>query len=316
MQSTALPAYADKVEIERWRSAWQTMKMRQIPGIGLIPRQAELTVGSFGEFGQRLAPNTFARNKNTGLLLGASQAQGFYVDNENTVAAALTRRLSNVNIINYAIPGQEITSSIMYLQWLMENDIHSDFTLLLSGPVDLMHRCIPYPNDKAEAEKIALLRYPRLVQLFLYPEIKIHAFENLNSGLCKPNSFGANAAVNRLLYDIKSGLNFAREHKLTFLVIIPPTPYGNRANIDNLVGTTYYEKYREPMEATISILHKRLIDHPIPGVIDLTDAFNDDPTPYFIDEDGHMTGRGNEKLARAICAHIDPSFFNSGKRTQ
>lgn len=292
------------------RESEMTMPHQYIAGIGLVPRPAILPGFSIGADGQRLVRtgNSPAANVN-GLLLGASQAFGIGDSDDQTLSAAMGRILPEVNVSNYAVHGHRIVSNVMYWQSLAERGKKFDFVLIVNGAVDVLYHCLWLPDsNRLNARNSNATPPPALGNAYEKALSLVSPSPPLYPQSCGDNAKDVSSVVNRIIYDLKGAQAFARERRIPLAIVIPPSPYGNRANVSTLTGDPFYRDWKPILTPVVSALRRRLKENPLPGVYDLSDAF-DGKAPYFLDSSAHMTGQGQEVLAQAIVNRVGKAFF-------
>lgn len=282
------------------------------PGIGMLDGPVTSSEVNISSDSRRLSTQTSVNNSHArGILLGASQAFGYGVKDNQTLSSALNNILKNSEIVNYASIGQRITSNTVFWHSLMERGEKFDFAMMLNI-VDLYYYCNSEPDKALNSTPLDYSNYPRLALIVfkLYDKLrKINTTsDSTASSVCKANSTGVDDAVFRVLYDINAAISFAKENKIPFIYIIPPNPYHSEVNVSNLEVDPNFHELQLKMAPVQAALTKRLKETPIPGVLDLSNAF-DDGGQYFLDSAGHFSALGNGVLAHKIVDRLGPQFF-------
>lgn len=260
--------------------------------IGATPLPISRPGFHIGQDGERLTPPV-RKPVATGLMLGASQAFGLYNLDDETLAANLQRALPGVALRNFAVPGQKVRQSMATWRMLRDKGMRFDFVILVSGPMDLTE-CRPPPgSDPVREPGLAIAR------LFVHAQSRRVGHDALRCA--EPREIALQ--VDRLIYDLESALAYARRVGVPLAIVIPPTPFGNRADHSNLKSGEWF------MGPLTVALRRRLEQQPIAGVYDLSGAFDGQP-PYFIDLPGHMSAAGQAVLARAIVGRVGAGFFS------
>jgi hypothetical protein len=259
--------------------------------IGATPLPISRPGFHIGQDGERLTPPVRTPVA-TGLMLGASQAFGLYNLDDETLAANLQRALPGVALRNFAVPGQKVRQSMTTWRMLRDKGMRLDFVILVSGPMDLTE-CRPPPGSDPGRE-------PGLAIARLFVRQQSRRVGRDAQRCAEPREVALQ--VDRLIYDLESALAYARRVGVPLAIVIPPTPFGNRADHSNLKSGEWF------MGPLTVALRRRLEQQPIAGVYDLSGAFDGQP-PYFIDLPGHMSATGQAVLARAIARRVGAGFF-------
>ena len=64
------------------------------------------------------------------------------------------------------------------------------------------------------------------------------------------------------------------------------------------------------MDLVVRELRRRLAAENIPGVFDLSDAFDAETEPRFLDVGSHFDRQGSEVLAQAVVEKLPAEFFS------
>lgn len=266
-----------------------------VPGLGRLTKPVDRGEVTVVAGGRRLAPGeALEPDKPRILVFGASQVFGLYNHADQTVAAHLERLVPEVAFLNYGVIGQTMDASAVHLEFLLRQGVSADAVLVIGGAMEPLFHCVFDLATKASQEEMGLLR---LESFFL--KLKKQIVPPERSSPCSTSPEVAETVVDRTLAGMRAMIATAGAHDLDIAVVIPPQPWGGRANVSNIRETATFQLYTGGIGATGEMLLERLQKRPIPEVYDLTGVFQGGP-PYFIDEAGHISGEGQHVFAKAI----------------
>lgn len=273
---------------------------RYVAGQGSIPgavNRGEMVVRNDG---RRMAPGeAVERTEPHVIVLGSSQVFGIFNAAAETLPANLDRLLPGHAVMNYAVPGQHMAENMVYLQRLLRSGVSVDAVLLVAGPLDVFYHCVYLPTQKSYLDE----KYnARLVNV-------LHRIEELYRPRavdydCGEGNPGVTSVVDRVRGEIRGAVATAHALGLPIAVVVPPSPYGGKSDVSNLVGADLYQAYARGMDVVFAEFSRRLHDEPIESVHDLSGAFQGMP-PMFFDEGGHIFDEGQRVLAKEIARTVD-----------
>lgn len=280
---------------------WDRYRHRELPGLGHVVdpvTSPELNVDSFG---RRATGNPAREEGPHGVLLGSSQAFGFLVADEATLAAAIERRRGNVSVTNISGPGRGVAETMTNWQRVAADIRAPDFGILLFSSVELAKSCWARKATKAQNPAlIGMLTQAREYIRKQPPVLPCHTQE------------ARDAAVERAIYEVHAALAYGRAQTPHFAIVIAPLVYGNAAKVDALLSNQDPAAVKS-MDLTVRAFRKRLAAERIPGVIDLSGAF-DGEQPYFIDESSHFGRLGADRLAELMLQRLPDDMFVEAKQ--
>lgn len=240
-----------------------------------------------------------------GIMLGASQSWGYFVDDKHLVSQLLMNRMTNVAIDNYSLLGVTLDQSLSYWQSVERNLDNKKFVIVIGGVFDVMSYCHFEPNTFHQKpqfiEQIGLASfYNKLIT-------KLNPGKNLV--YCK-DSIDVDQVVQRIMNSIDLMLLEAKRKNMKALIIIPPIPLFASPNVSNFSSSTSFFEIKKAMYPVYESLNKRINSLDSASVINLMHAFDDDEI-YFLDPMGHLTERGHEKLAEEIINQVGEGFFRA-----
>lgn len=278
-------------------AGWADLRLRIVPGLGNVVEAASgpgLHVDSLGIRSTETAP----RNEVHGVLLGSSQAFGWHIANDETVAAAIERGRTDTNVTVIAGPGRTAAESMVHWQQVLGRVDAPDFGILLFSNFELYEACQPAPQPRNN--ELALVGFARKLLRRLFPTIKEEP------PCATPEA--RTAIAERSLYELKAALEFGRRQTPHFAVIIAPLLYGNDSNAQLIRGPLAPE-FAESLDRAVREFRARVSIEKIPDVIDLSDAFDGNGDQYFIDTASHFSPAGANRLAAKILESLPESFF-------
>ena len=276
---------------------WRRFSERNVPGIGAVSNQMDTPTIHVDARGRR-ATGQAVRGQIHGVLLGASQAVGFMVADDATLAAALERQLPDVSMDNYAGDGRTITDNMT--RWLTLHDAlnDTDFTILLEAGMQFSRACRVFPEP---------LEQPALRDLWRQFVNKTpFADPALRHAPCATRE-AQDAVITHTLFEMRAAIDAARRENRRLAIVLAPTLFGNHAPTGTL-RKAFQPDVAETLDSVFRGLRLRLAANPIPGVYDLSDAFDTSPKNLFRDSGSHFNRQGSALLARAIIARIPAPF--------
>ena len=284
------------IEIATDRAAgWDDYLERNVAGLGVIVEPVSGPGLHVDALGIR-STGTPQRNGVRGFLLGSSQAFGHFLSDDATLAAAIERRLPEVNVTVVAGPARTVAESMMNWQHISAKIDAPNFAIFLFSNIEMYKSCEPRqspqgPPDRKPAVIAALRRI--MPGPILYP--------------CSVPE-ARTAVVERSLYELRGAIAFGRQRNPHFTVVIAPLLYGNESNADKLRGQLD-QKYVESLDLSVREFRTRIATENLPGVIDLSAAFDGNGNAYFSDISSHFSRAGAEHLAAEILERLPHDFF-------
>jgi lysophospholipase L1-like esterase len=281
---------------------WHHVSVQQVPGIGDVPKEFTSPRVNISADGQRSNGSPPPANPTTsGLLLGASQAVGYLVPDDQTLSAHLQKMIPDSDIRNYAVSGQELPGTRLLWEKLFKQNSTFNFVIIAGGTYGLFSDCMKFGNDSSYDPDTETRLQSLYRQLFKKP-----------SRFCETPS-GREMAVEHSMHSIRETLIIARTKNIPFSIVILPTPYDAGQNVSNLENDPTYEKTSPMLEKAYELFHQKLQEIKAPELIDLSRSLGTDQ-PYFLDIGCHLSGDGYKQIAHAIAQRAAPLF--SGKKLE
>jgi len=278
-------------------ASWNSLVPYDLPvaGHGLRPISAEgLHVDANGLRSTGNPPRQGAK----GMVIGSSQAFGHYVRDDATLAAALERTFPDVTLRTLAGPSRTVPQSMAYWRKVEPAIEKPDFALFLFSNTETILGC-GRPPVSATASEPALVGVSRRALRKIAGKT-----DNIPCGTQEARD----AVVELVLYELQAAQAYSEARGVPMVIVIAPLVYGS-ANRDNAFRGAYPNPIARSIDLTIDTLRQRLVEKPIPGVIDLSNAFAGKGDSYFIDRACHFNRAGAEKLAAEIARRVPRSFF-------
>ncbi len=233
------------------------------------------------------------------LLLGASQAFGSLSEDHDSLAFSLSQLLPDYEIDNYSVPGQTTLKTLAYWQKVSTlTPKHYDLAIILSGPLDYLHECRAMSERKFrfdQYEKPAIYSVPQMIINKFFT--KKNPFKNLCSNP-EQQIFVADQVVKNL----QSLIKYGESQDIKTLAFIPPTLWGNSANITSLKPFLFSEEVKIFNKIQKEISRNASFEKKI---IDLSHAFDSEEQELFLDEGAHFTPKGNRIISLEIAEYLN-----------
>ena len=286
------------VDVTSRPAGWADYSHRTVPGLGTIVEPVAGPGLHVDALGMR-STGAPRRDGARGVLLGSSQAFGYYVEDDATVAAAIERIRADTNVAVIAGPSRTAAESILNWRHVATRIDTSDFAILLFSNIEMYEACTPVvPLNE---NQIALVKFPRrIVRRFFQAEPTELPCETPEA---------RTAVVERSLYELQTAVAVGRRHSPHFAVVIAPLLYGNESNAE-LIRSQINPKSFDILDLTVHEFRTRIAAEKIPYVIDLSDAFDGNGDTHFIDSFSHFSRAGADQLAARILDRLPETFFS------
>ena len=237
------------------------------------------------------------------LLLGSSQAFGYYSNDRNSLAFELSKLLPDYEIDNYSVPAQTALKTLAYWQKIsIFSPRHYDLAIILSGPFDYISECktaawAPYvhASDLDKYRKPAIYSVPRILINRFFTK------EKILKNICT-NPEQQTFVASQIIRNLKNIIEYGESQKIRTLAFIPPTLWGNNANIENLKSILFPEEdkifnnIQEKISRNASFEKK---------IIDLSHIFDDKKNELFLDTGSHFIPKGNRIISLEIAEYLN-----------
>ncbi|SRR3990167_8764143 len=256
--------------------------------------------------GRRITSSESLNNKKyQGIMFGASQSWGYFVDDEHLLSQLLMNKMNDVAIDNYSLLGVTLEQIISYWQSVESQLSDRKFVVVIGGVLDIMNYC--YFEPYAFQHRGQITDQIGLVSFYNKLVSKLNADNNLI--YCNDEADIDNV-VQRVLNSIEAILLQAKKNDMQALIVIPPVPLLGSSNVGNFSSNSSFLKMKKATHLVYKELDKRVSSVDSASVINLMHAF-DDGEIYFLDPMGHFTERGHEKLAEEIINQVGEDFFRA-----
>ncbi len=282
-------------------AGWSDYRTRYVAGLGTIAEPVSGPGLHVDGLGVRATGNP-GRSGARGVMLGSSQAFGHYVADDATLAAAIERRRKDVTVTLIAGPARTVAESMMNWQHVAARVDAPDFALFLFSNIELYQSCQPQiPPQEPSEHKPAIVSIP---------------VRRLNNSWPAPVEFpcvkpeARAAVVERALYELRGAIAFGRARNPHFVVVIAPLMYGNRSNASRF-RAELDPTFVKSIDLAITEFRTRLAAENLPGVIDMSAAFDGKGNAYFSDSASHFSRAGAEHLAGELLKRLPDDFFGA-----
>jgi len=283
-------------EVKSRAAGWDDYRERSVPGLGVIVEPVAGPGLHVDALGVR-STGAPRRNGARGVLFGSSQAFGHFETDDATVAAAIERLRTDINVTVIAGPGRNTVESMLNWRHLAGSVDAPDFAIFLFSNIELYEACEP-PPPLPEREP-ALVAIPRRM-------LRRVGVTPVELPCATPEA--RTAAVERSLYELRAALAFGRRQNPHFAVVVAPLLYGNESNA-TLLLSPLDAKLVDSLDLAVLEFRKRLRAENMPGVIDLSSAFDGNGDIYFGDSSNHFSRAGADQLAARILERLPDNFF-------
>lgn len=255
--------------------------------------------------GRRLTSTDLLINKKyNGILLGSSQAWGYFAKDTDTLSHQLMNSIGNIAIDNYSLLGVTLEQSFHYWQKNKSHLHKQDFIIIVGGVADIINYCNKSTYNKNIRDATATTNIG-LINFYNRLNDRIRKYKN-NMGCY--NEEQANEAVSKILNSIELFLKKAREDNLSILIVIPPVSVYGSPNLSQLKPNKAFYESKENYNLAYDILNKSVNQLNSKSVVNLMHIFDDEDN-YYIDLESHFNPKGHAKLANEIAKKIPEGFL-------
>lgn len=248
--------------------------------------------------GRRVTSDKYIAGKtHQGALLGASFTWGYFLPEEDILSRILSTRINDVGIDDHSFKGKTLESLLVYFQTEKTIFENKEFIIVVGGTVDVSKSCFFDPesmitNDKQKNQNpLGVMRFMDIIKNRLVREEPPHCHtpQDLQSVFQRIFNY----------IDLLE-INAKKQHK-RLLVVVPPVRYKTGQQSKFRIDDAYAYVYSE--------FDKELSKRNYKFVLNLLHSF-DDAQNYFIDDLGHPTSAGQQKIAEDIIKKVRPEFFD------
>ncbi|MCL1073874.1 hypothetical protein [Shewanella dokdonensis] len=290
--------------IENFIETQKYLKYHYIPFIGKMAIPGDHGIYHIDEQGRRIL-TTKAHDAKTPqkrlLILGSSQSFGYYNNDAQSFAAQLENLLPEYVIDNYSVPSQSTALNLVNWRRITSSGHKYDLAIIVNGPIDFYSECFENPEilSQWQMEQSDKYQLPALISIPRIIIQKISTIEANPSG-CQSASEQTHM-VQQITFRFQQLLDYGRSLNTKTLIFIPPVPWGNRANIDNV------KIQLGPDKEVLAQLMKKLepISKKHEEIIDLNHIYDHHKEQFFLDGFGHLTVNGNKLLAKYIATYVE-----------
>ncbi|GGB55117.1 hypothetical protein [Blastomonas aquatica] len=293
----AMPSAAD---VASRPAGWTNYRERSVAGLGKIVEPVSGPGLQVDALGVR-STGTPRRDGAQGILLGSSQAFGHYVADDATLAAAIERSRADINVAVIAGPARTTAQSMLHWRHLAARIDAPDFAIFLFSNVELYLACEPV-SAQSEHE-------PALIAI---PKRMLHRIGAIPKEYPCATPEARTAVVEQSLYQLRAALEYGRQQNTQFAVVIAPLLYGNESNAAGLRGSLDTDFFNS-LDLTVREFRARIAAENLPGVIDLSAAFDGNGDAYFSDSSSHFSRAGADALAARVIERLPDTFFEASR---
>ena len=300
----SLPSNLDRNTFKQYYKETKELSSYYFPTVGKLLKPTATGIYTIDKMGKRVLENTTSpppQYKGNILLLGASQSFGYYLPAEKSLAGQLQALLPDIEIDNFSTPAQTTAENLQ--NWIRINQRQQktyDLAIVVSGPMDIVIECFremtlsDVKNETTRGREIAITTFYLEVSRFIKKE------KNRTHSACT-KKLEQHLIIDSIEKNFSDILAYGNDIGTTTIVVLPPTIWGNKANISNL--KTEKHPLTEALNSIILSTRDQLSRHE--SIYDASDVFDDLPDQYFLDTWSHMTEQGNKLLALKIKSIIE-----------
>ncbi|SJN58088.1 hypothetical protein VR7878_02649 [Vibrio ruber DSM 16370] len=290
-----LPKHLDYQLYSKYYDDNHTLKYRYLPYVGDVIQPGDYGIYKINQLGGREYDYDSSSVKTKKLLvLGASQAFGFYNSSDKTLVTYLSALLPEYEIDNYSSPGQMVSQNLANWQRIHEmTGEYYDLAIIVNGPFDYVteyNKFITRKNNEIK-NQIAFFYLMDLV------EKKIDSI--MSDSTASIDEYYNKLIPNKIMGDFEDIINYGASLNTRTLIFIPPVVWGNKANVDNIGKNITKNAFLNSAARNLSDLSIKNSN-----VIDMSNVFDDMDEQFFIDFSAHLTPNGNHLLAKKIVKYI------------
>lgn len=261
-------------------------------GVGMIvspQNRPHMTVGPEGRRGPPPSSETPINRRI--LLLGASQAFGLRIGDDQTLAAIMQQDKPGWEILNYAAPGETLPVHWLHADHLTADGVSFDSVLVVNGLIDITKLCFPPPTQLG----------PHNAFRRLYDMIA----EKLSPPSLSPTACATEAVAHRVARQVYDDmlrlLAVADARHVPMTIAFPPVLYDHPASLRSHAGAPQFEALAASHMPAIRALRRMIAEGDERRIVDMSRALDSVDRAY-IDVYSHFSNEGSRVVARHLEA--------------
>lgn len=269
------------------------------------------TINIVGPFHERLTPVAEGAKGGAVYFFGGSTVWGTGARDHETIPA-FYGKLAGRPARNFGESGYVVHQSFEMLLWVLRESTERPAAVVFySGVNEIAQLCRSGVNvfsQGQEARMRALLTQEEGLLLRALTPLKVRLSQAGGGGGkdhfdCDNDPAKAQAVADTLIEDWKLAKHAAEAEGIVFVAALQPVVFFSKTIADQRAdsGRDVDDDRREQFEAVYPLIRQRLAEV---GAIDLTAAL-DEETLFYIDF-CHLSPNGNERMAQALVAAIEP----------
>lgn len=269
------------------------------------------TVNVVGPFHERLTAEAEGAKGAPVFFFGGSTMWGTGARDQETIPSYYSR-IAGRPTRNFGESGYVAHQNLEMLLWVLQEGERPAAVVFYDGVNDVSHRCrtgVRVFSQAQEGRMRALLTqapglFLRMVDIVAE---RIGGGEPRDSDRydCDNDPAKAQGVADAMILDWKLAQQVAQSQGIAFFAVLQPVVYLSDTIADTRAdtGREADDQRRLQYETVYPLIKARLAEL---GALDLTGAL-DEQTPFFIDF-CHLSPNGNERIAKALAAAIEPAL--------
>ncbi|HKY93791.1 MAG TPA: SGNH/GDSL hydrolase family protein [Kiloniellales bacterium] len=302
-------------------AAWAEQHFREVDALrttffSFVEWRRELfegeTVNVVGPYHERLTPPADGAKGGAVFFFGGSTMWGTGARDQETIPSYYGR-IAGRPARNFGESGYVAHQSLEMLLWLLQEGERPDAVVFYEGVNDVMHRCrsgaAAFSQSQEGRMRALLAQEPGLfLRVWTLVSVKLASGQNEDSADrfdCDNDPAKARRVADALIDDWKLARLAAESEGIAFFAVLQPVIYFSDTIGDQRADAESEAEgqKRRQFEAVYPLIRDRLGEV---GGIDLTGAL-DEQSLFYIDF-CHLSPNGNERVAKALAAAIEPAL--------
>jgi len=267
------------------------------------------TINVVGPFHERLTPVAQDAKGGAVFFFGGSTIWGTGARDQETIPAYYGQ-IAGRPTRNFGESGFVAHQGLEMMLWVLQAGERPEAVVFYDGVNEVIHRCragMTTFSQSQEGRMRALLTQEPGLFLRLWTPLQARLMQGAGRGDvdCDKNPAKAQAVADALIRDWRQARLLAEAEGIAFFAVLQPVVYFSDSLADGRADAASGsdDARRRQYEAVYPLIRARLGEV---GAIDLTGVL-DAPERFYIDF-CHLSPNGNERVARALAAAIEPTL--------